>query len=145
MNDIIIRLKDKDDKAAYEYAKKIGAESAESDKYLDMISEFAELLADKSSYVRTRGFCLICNQAKWASDGQIDAVFDRMSTLLYDEKPTVVRQCLKALQEVALYRPEMSDKVSQVVDDITPGKYKDSMSPLIDKDRKNLLKVLGKT
>ena len=34
MDDIISKLKDKDEKAAYEYAKMIGAESAESDKYL---------------------------------------------------------------------------------------------------------------
>lgn len=49
MNDIIMRLKDKDNKAAYEYAKQIGAESVESDKYLEMIPEFAEMLTDKSS------------------------------------------------------------------------------------------------
>ena len=34
MDDIISKLKDKDEKVAYEYAKMIGAESAESDKYL---------------------------------------------------------------------------------------------------------------
>ena len=32
MDDIISKLKDKDEKVAYEYAKMIGAESAESDK-----------------------------------------------------------------------------------------------------------------
>ena len=142
MNDIIVRLKDKNDKAAYEYAKQIGSESAESDKYLDMISEFATLLTDKSSYVRTRGFCLICNQARWACDGQIEAVFDRMCALLSDEKPTVVRQCLAALHEVALYRPEMADKISLAVSKIDPYKYKDSMSPLIEKDKTELLKAL---
>ena len=142
MNDIIARLRDKDDKAAYEYAKQLGAESAESDKYLDMISEFSGLLTDKSSYVRTRGFCLICNQARWACDGQIEAVFDKMSALLYDDKPTVVRQCLGALHEVALYRPEMADKISLAVGKIDLCKYKDSMSPLIEKDMTDLLKIL---
>ena len=110
VNDVIAGLRDKNDKAAYEYAKHIGAESAESDKYLGMIPEFAEMLSDKSSYVRTRGFCLICNQARWADNGQIEDVFEKMSALLCDEKPTVVRQCLGALHEVALYRPEMTDK-----------------------------------
>ena len=41
MNEIILKLKDKDDKAAYEYSKILRAESAESDKYLHMIPEFA--------------------------------------------------------------------------------------------------------
>lgn len=142
MNEVIARLKDKDERSAYEYAKQIGMESAESDKYLSMIPEFAEMLLDKNSYVRTRGFCLICNQAKWADMGQIEAVFDEMSELLYDDKPTVVRQCLGTLHEVALYRPELIDKIRQAVLKIDKSKYKDSMSPLIEKDRKELLKML---
>lgn len=141
MNDIIMRLKDKDDKAACEYAKQIGAESAESDKYLEMIPEFAGMLTDKSSYVRTRGFGLICNQARWAKNGQIEVVFDDMSRLLYDDKPTVVRQCLGALHEVILYRPEMSDRIFRAVGEIDLCKYKDSMSPLIEKDMKELMKL----
>ncbi len=52
-----------------------------------------------------------CNQARWAKDGQIADVFDRMSALLYDSKSVVVRQCLWALHEVALYRPEMSEMI----------------------------------
>lgn len=140
--DIMVRLRDKDDKAAYEYAKQIQAESALSDKYLVMIPEFATLLTEKSSYVRTRGFCLICSQARWAEDGQIDVVFDKMRELLYDDKPTVVRQCLGALHEVAVYRPEMTDRIIQAVGEIDPGKYKESMTSLIEKDRKKLLKIL---
>ena len=142
MNEVIAHLKNKNDKTAYEYAKQIGMESAESDRYLSMIPEFAEMLLDKSSYVRTRGFCLICNQARWDDMGQIDAVFDEMIKLLYDDKPTVVRQCLEALVEVALYRPELTDKIYQAVLKIDTSKYKDSMSPLIEKDRKALLKML---
>lgn len=141
MNDIIARLCEKDDKAAYEYSKQIGAESAKSNKYLEMIPEFAGMLSDKSSYVRTRGFCLICNQARWADAGQIEAVFDEMSTLLYDAKPTVVRQCLGALHEVVLYRPELTDRILQNVGKIEIDKYKDSMSPLIERDIKELTKL----
>ena len=142
MNEVIARLKDKDERSAYEYAKQIGMESAESDKYLNMIPEFADMLTDKNSYIRTRGFCLICNQARWACDGQIEAVFDEMSELLYDNKPTVVRQCLGTLHEVALYRHELIDKIRQAILKIDTSKYKDSMSPLIEKDRKELLKML---
>lgn len=141
MNEVIVRLRDKNDKSAYEYAKQIGTESAESDKYLVMIPEFAGMLADKSSYVRTRGFCLICNQARWADNGQIEAVFDEMSPLLYDDKPTVVRQCLGALHEVALYRPELTDRILHAVEKIELGKYKDSMSSLIESDIRELTKV----
>ena len=37
--------------------------------------------------------------------------FDRMRVLLYDSKPTVVRQCLLALHEVVLYRSEMAEMI----------------------------------
>ena len=143
MNEIILKLRDKDDKAAYEYSKLLGAESAQSDKYLPMIPQFADMLEDKSSYVRARGFILICNQARWAKDGQIADVFDRMRVLLYDSKPTVVRQCLLALHEVVLYRSEMAEMITDAVDKIDVLKYKESMSQLIKKDIDELMKVLG--
>lgn len=74
MDEILEKLKDKDEKVAYELAKKIGIESAESDKYVKMIPAFAEMLIDKNSYVRTRAFMLICNQSRWSDKGQIEAV-----------------------------------------------------------------------
>ena len=142
MDEVILKLRDKDNKAAYEYAKQLGVESAESDKYLDMIPQFAKLLTDENSYVRTRGFCLICTQARWADAGQIESVFDEMSALLYDVKPTVVRMCLGALHEVVLYRPEMANSIMHAVNKIDIKMYKDSMSGLIEKDMKELLKML---
>lgn len=141
MNEILSRLNDKDEKAAYEFAVKIGTESAESDKYVKLIPEFAEMLTDKNSYVRTRAFMLICNQARWADSGQIEAVFNQMKVLLYDSKPTVVRQCLGALKEVVFYRPEMVGCIREAVGKIDLSKYKDSMSPLIEKDMEALLAV----
>lgn len=142
MDDIIERLRDKDEKTAYEFAKRIGIESAESDKYVDMIPAFSEMLDDKNSYVRTRAFMLICNQAKWADNGQIEVVFVQMKALLYDVKPTVVRQCLGALHEVILYRPEMIELIREAVNNIDLSIYKDSMSPLIKKDMDVLLRSI---
>ena len=137
---IIQRLIDKDDKKAYEYAKKIGIESAKTSKYLEMIPEFASMLEDDSSYVRTRFFILICNQARWANDGQIEEVYGRMKALLYDHKPTVVRQCLNALHEVVLFRPEMSNAIKRSLSKIDLSIYKESMAPLIKKDIDELMK-----
>lgn len=142
MDYIIERLRDKDEKTAYEFAKRIGIESAESDKYVDMIPAFSEMLDDKNSYVRTRAFMLICNQAKWADNGQIEVVFAQMKALLYDVKPTVVRQCLGALHEVILYRPEMIELIREAVNNIDLSIYKDSMSPLIKKDMDVLLRAI---
>lgn len=137
---IIQRLINKDDKQAYEYAKKIGIESAQTNKYLDMIPDFACMLNDKNSFVRARFFILICDQARWADDNQIEKVFDHMKLLLNDPKPTVVRQCLNALHEVALFRPEMCDVIKDAISNIDLSIYKDSMAPLIKKDIDELIK-----
>lgn len=142
MEELLKKLSDEDDKAAYESAKQISAESSETDKYLCLIPALAEMLQDKSSYVRTRAFVLICNQARWANDGQIASVLDRMIPLLNDPKPTVVRQCLSALHEVVLFRPELSDRIKNAADAIKPDNYKDSMAPLIEKDLAALRELL---
>lgn len=140
--EIIEMLKNKDDKKAYNFAKEISAKSADTDEYYALFDSFIGMLDDKSSYVRTRGFCLACAQARWDNFGKIDAAFDKMCVLLNDEKPTVVRQCLKALHEVALFRPELSDRICTAVNSIELSNYKDSMSPLIKKDADELLKML---
>ena len=48
------------------------------------------------------------------------------------------------MHEVALYRPEMSEMIIDAVDKIDVSKYKDSMSPLIEKDINELMIVLDK-
>lgn len=57
-----------------------------------------------------------------------------MLTLLHDVKPTVVRQCLHALHEVLLYRPELSEIINEEIKSIDLSGYKDSMATLIQKD-----------
>lgn len=140
--EIIDALKDKNDKRAYEFAKELSAKSAETKEYYELFDEFIGMLGEKSSYVRARGFCLACTQARWDCDGKLDASFDKLSILLNDEKPTVVRQCLSALHEVVLYRPELCEKISSAVKNIDLSRYKDSMSPLIKKDAEELLRMM---
>lgn len=142
MTDILKRLYDKDNKAAYETAKQIGAESALTDRYLALIPAFAEMLQAKNAFVRTRGFVLICNQARWADNGQIAAVLDEMIPLLNDPKPTVVRQCLAALHEVALFRPELSGRIEKALAEMEICRYQDTMLPLIEKDAAALRNLL---
>ena len=65
-----------------------------------------------------------------------------MSLLLNDPKPSVVRQCLKALQEVVVFRPEMSNRIKEAISKIDVSIYKDSMSPLIIKDINELYRMI---
>ena len=139
---LIYGLQSKDDKKAYALSKEIGAKSAASDEYYAYFEDFAGLLDVKSSYVRTRGFVLCCAQARWDSENRLQRTFPKMFVLLHDDKPTVVRQCLGALHEVALYRPELCGAIKEELERIDLSKYKDSMAPLIQKDMNELLKML---
>ena len=141
-HEIIEMLKDKNDKTAYEFTKKIVAKSAETNEYYMLFDAFIEMISDKKSYVRTRGFCLACAQARWDDEDRISASLDKMCVLLNDVKPTVVRQCLAALHEVVLFRPELADRICKAIKGIDLSRYKESMAPLIKKDADELLKML---
>ena len=140
--DILSLITDNDDKLAYENVKRIAAESAESDKYCRFIPDFASLLANKKSYVRTRALILCCSQARWDTAGQLRSYLPDMLRLLHDEKPTVVRQSLKALMEVVVFRPELSDAINAELDKMDLSKYKDSMTGLISADISGLRELI---
>lgn len=142
--DIIERIKDKDNIAAHTYVKKLVLESNEKDEYLEIVPALVNLLKDENSYLRTRAFILICAQAKWLDKNQIGKLLDEMLPLIYDSKPTVVRQCLSAIQNIVINIPTTSNKIEKAIKKIDLSIYKDSMSPLIQKDIDELLKLIKK-
>ncbi|GEM_PF-161860 len=135
-------LTDKDDKKAYARTKEVAAESEFSDKYYSYLPEFCELLANGKSYIRTRAFILCCSQSKWDIRGEIKKIFPHMLALLHDSKPAVVRQCLKAIAEVAVYRTELCGRIEEEISKIDLSEYKESMSELIRKDIDELRSIL---
>lgn len=139
MSHVIEALQDKDHKKAHALLLELCAQSAVSDEYYPYFDAFTGLLTAKSSYVRTRGFLLCCAQARWDVSGKLARALPEMLLLLHDEQPTVVRQCLAALHEVALFRPELCAVIEAEVESIDLSRYKDSMSPLIRKDMNALL------
>lgn len=141
MSSIIAALKDKDDKKAFEKTKEIAAESEFSSKYYTYLEEFAVLLTNPKSYIRVRAFILCCSQAKWDKDGKLQKILPQLFQLLHDDKPTVVRQCLNAIQEIAVYRPELCGNIKDELAKIDLSKYKSNMAALIQKDINNLLEV----
>jgi len=123
---------------AYALLLELEAKSAESDALYPYLGDFFALLDSKSPFERTRGFRLICAQAKWDNENKIEKNFDRLLACLDDEKPTVVRQCLSALRTVLLYKPELCAKTEEKLETLDLSKYKDSMAPLIGKDIEEL-------
>ena len=142
MTDLSEALQDRDNRKAYALTREIAAQSAASDRFYADFDTFVRLITSKSSYVRTRGFVLCCAQARWDQQGRLADALPLLLTLLHDEKPTVVRQCLAALQEVALYRPELCDAILSELAAMDLSGYRDSMSPLIQRDMDELLTLM---
>ena len=140
--DVITQLQNKDHAIAYMLYKEICTKSAKSDEYYGMLEAFLDLVDSPVSYVRTRGFGLVCAQARWDDQGKIEKSMERMLVLLHDKKPAVVRQCLTALHEVGLFRPELCKRISFELNQIKLEDYKETMRPLIQEDINNLKKLV---
>lgn len=142
MKDIIKEITQSDDKAAYTKTKEIAAASKLSREYYSYLDDFASLLNNEKSYIRTRAFILCCSQARW-DDGKIKNILPSMFELFNDSKPTVVRQCLSAIREVVVYCPELCPQILKSVKNIDLKRYKDSMVPLIKKDIESLIELIN--
>lgn len=140
--DIIAGLQNKNHTEAYQLLLELEGRSAESDELYAYFEAFLKLLESKSSFVRTRGFRLACAQAQWDIEGKIEQNLDVLLSMLEDEKPTAVRQCLAALHQVVLYQPDLIGKIEEKLKAMDLSKYKDSMRPLIEKDVEALQKIM---
>ena len=143
INELLELLQDKDDARAYAKTKEVVSASEASDVYYAYTKDFATLLGSEKSYIRTRAFILICSQARWDDKGVIGEILPGMFLLLHDPKSTVVRQCLNAIKEVVVFRPELSGEIEKELTRIDLTHYKDSMVPLIEKDIREVRQLIA--
>ena len=59
-----------------------------------------------------------------------------------DEKPITARQCVKALAQVGLARPQYIPQTLSALRSADLSKYNDSMRPLIERDMEETEKIL---
>lgn len=143
LDNMIRKLEDKDDKVAYSNLlelEKLTEQSNEVYKYFD---KFIEMIDNEKSFIRVRGFRLICKNAKWDKYNKIDNSIDKILQELNDEKPTAVRQCLKAIAEIVEYKKSLNNKIKEKLLKINYLNYKDSMQSLIFKDVEKILKLIN--
>ena len=92
------------------------------------------MLSDDKTFVRVRGFRLICELARWDNDNKINSNIKIILNELDDNTSTSVRQCLSKLNILLEYKPELSKVVKTKLKKLDLSKYKDSMQSLIRKD-----------
>lgn len=85
---------------------------------------------------------ILAANAQWDEENRFDAIISDFLTHITDEKPITTRQCVKALVQVGLAKPQYIPKILSSFHDADLSNYKDSMRPLIEKDMAETEKIL---
>ena len=128
------KLTFKDDKYACAFADKIISESQKTDEWYEYFDDFASLLDYPKSLVRNRVLYILAANAQWDEENRFDAIISDYLTHITDEKPITARQCVKALAQVGMAKPQYIPRILSCLQSADLSKYKDSMRPLIEKD-----------
>ena len=145
MRDIITKLIAKDDKYACAIADKIISESRDTDKWYEYFDEFASLLNHPKSLVRNRVLYILATNAQWDNENRFDAIISEYLAHVTDDKPITARQCIKALAQIGVAKPQYIPRILLCLHEADLSKYKDSMRPLIEKDMAETERILTAT
>lgn len=139
---IVAKLTVKDDKYACAFADRIISESQETDEWYEYFDGFASLLDHPKSLVRNRVLNILAANAQWDEENRFDSIISDFLKHITDEKPITARQCIKALAQVGLAKPQYIERILSSFQSADLSKYKDSMRPLIEKDIAETEKIL---
>lgn len=142
IRELVDRLYSKNNKAAYQALQLLETESEKSNEVYKFFDKFSEMIEDSNSYIRTRGLVLISANAKWDTENKIDEIIDSYLKHILDEKPITARQCIKALPNIAIYKSELAECISEALMKADTMIYGNSMQPLIYKDILDSLKKI---
>ena len=145
MQDIIAKLIAKDDKYACAIADKIISESQDTDEWYEYFDEFASLLNHPKSLVRNRVLYILATNAQWDNENRFDAIISEYLAHVTDDKPITARQCIKALAQIGVAKPQYIPRILLCLHEADLSKYKDSMRPLIEKDMAEKERILTAT
>lgn len=132
-------LWNEDNNIAYRTLLELETITAESNELYNYFSEVLNMLSNSKTFVRVRGFRLICCLAKWDTENKINTNIDMILSELEDEKGTSVRQCLEKLSLILMYKIELTDIIENKIKNLNLSKYKESMQSLIKKDIESIL------
>ena len=145
MQDIIAKLTAKNDEYACAIADKIISESKDTDEWYEYFDEFASLLNHPKSLVRNRVLYILATNAQWDNENRFDAIISEYLAHVTDDKPITARQCIKALAQIGVAKPQYIPRILLCLHEADLSKYKDSMRPLIEKDMAETERILTAT
>ena len=105
---------------------------------------FSEKLKSNNSYQRNIGLVLIAANAKWDKDNMLDDIIDEYLSLLYDEKPITVRQCIQSLCEIIPYKKHLLAKIADKLMYFDITQIRETMRKLVLADILTILTLIRK-
>ena len=142
MKEKVENLYNEDNNSAYKTLLELETITTESNDLYNYFDEFLKMLNNDKTFIRVRGFRLICCLAKWDNENKINNNIDVILKELEDEKGTSVRQCLEKLNLILMYKIELTDVIDNKVRNLDLSTYKESMQSLIKKDIDYILEHL---
>lgn len=133
MKEKVENLYNEDNNSAYKTLLELETITTESNDLYNYFDEFLKMLNNDKTFIRVRGFRLICCLAKWDNENKINNNIDVILKELEDEKGTSVRQCLEKLNLILMYKIELTDIIENKIRNLDLSKYKESMQSLIKK------------
>ena len=143
ISEMVNGLFNKDDKAAHKCLKELLSASEQDNDVYRFFDTFSEMIGNNNSYIRTRGLLLISANAKWDIDNKIDEIIDKYLCHIMDDKPITARQCIKALPNIAKYKPDLIDDIRIALNKANLQRYADSMQSLIYGDIGDALNLIN--
>ena len=92
--------------------------------------------------VRNRVLYILSANAQWDDENRFDAIISDYLSHVTDDKPITARQCIKALAQVGVAKPQYIPRILSCFQEADLSKYKDSMRPLIERDMMETKKAL---
>lgn len=144
LSQIVEWLSEKDDKIRYKALLLLQKCSACSDDVYPFWDVFRLKLKHENSYQRSIGVMLIAENAKWDTESRMDDTINEYLTVLNDEKPITVRQCIQALEKIVPYKSHLCPKIADSLMSIDILAVKETMRKLILLDILNILVLIRK-
>jgi len=141
-SELINGLFDTNSKEAHRCLEELVSASEKGSGVYQFFDTFAEMIDNDNSYIRTRGLLLISANAKWDTDYRIDEIIDKFLRHIMDDKPITARQCIKALPNIAKYKPDLVKDILSALNKAKPQRYADSMQSLVYEDIRAALKTI---
>jgi len=145
ISNLVELLIEKNDKVRYQAFLLLQYRSMFFDDVYPFWEIFRLKLSGSNSYQRSIGIMLLAENVKWDSENKMETSLDDCVELLKDEKPITVRQSIQSLGKIAVVKPDLNERIANMLMTIDMVEVKETMRKSILLDILNVLVAIRKS